>query len=447
MVYDAYVIQKEVGPEGRLLYGDRPPPRTVLVLEKDLQRFLTSFPLDQIIDQSSQVLLVEPNGPTFFWALAEEHGVRKTPYPHHLKPGDQAYLSEEVKKGKIDSGGLRSWGLGVPPPVVQHYNLRMGDKVEVKVEGDLVYITSVNGQKPSSRRPFFDFEVLPEYPREIIPLDKGGSLVWRMAYVLGAVQGYGQTTYVLGEGGTGKTTSILAAWEQVLKLTQDSRICAVLVFVGERGEDLRDYLNLLQNTPHGLVEVWSAPKGVPQEFQWQVFLWGYHRSLVLGAHHHCITFYESASRAVDAFRAVAEPGGGMVTGGIPTEAISRVAAMVGRGGFYPELGTSNTNIVSVLDGNKSADPLVQFTLMTSDHNTTSRIRFVPSPQIPFPKMSVIPSETYTRRRERSTPEALQREQEKVKKDCFFDSAGRLLPPEEIHRRILKYCVENPNPPY
>jgi len=444
MIYHAYAIQEEVDPKGLLLYGDRPTPRTVLVLEKDLQGFLTSFPLDQIIDQSSQAVLVKPNGPTCFWALAEESDVFPTPYPHYLNPEDYAAL---LKKGEVSSSDLKSWGLEVPPSVVKHYNLRMGDKVEVKVEGDLVYITSVNGQKPSSHRPFFDFEVLPEYPQEMIPLDKGGSIGWRMIYLLGAVQGYGQTTYILGEGGLGKTTLILEAWKEVLKLTQDSRICAVLVFVGERGEDISDYLDLLQNAPHGLVEVWSAPKGVPQEFQWQVFLWGYHRSLVLGAHYHCITFYESASRAVDAFRAVAEPGGGMVTGGIPTEAISRVAAMVGRGGLYPKLGTSNTNIVSVLDGNKSADPLAQFALMTADHNTTSRIRLVPSPQIPFPKISVIPLETYTRRSERLIPEALRKEQEKVKKDCFFDSAGRLLPPEETHRRILKYCEENPDPQY
>ncbi|QLG69637.1 MAG: Transcription termination factor Rho [Candidatus Woesebacteria bacterium] len=440
----AYVIQEEVDPKELLLYGDKPVPRTVLVLEKDLRRVLTSFPSDQIIGQSSQAVLVKPDGPTCFWAFDGESVTLPNPYPHYLNPADYADL---LKKGDINSDDLKSWGLEVPPPIVKYYNLRMGDKVEVGVEGDLVCITSVNGQKPFSHRPFFDFEVLPEYPQEIIPLDKGGSIAWRMIYLLGAVQGYGQTTYILGEGGLGKTTLILEAWKEVLKLTQDSRICAVLVFVGERGEDLSDYLDLLQNTPHGLVEVWSAPKGVPQEFQWQVFLWGYHRSLVLGAHYHCITFYESASRAVDAFRAVAEPGGGMVTGGIPTEAISRVAAMVGRGGFYPKLGTSNTNIVSVLDGNKSADPLAQFALMTADHNTTSRIRLVPSPQIPFPKISVIPLETYTRRSERLIPEALRKEQEKVKKDCFFDSAGRLLPPEETHRRILKYCEENPDPQY
>lgn len=479
-----HVLQEEPRPTSEALYTRSSPPKTVIVLERDVIELLRTKAKKTILSSSNKGRLVgkglaEEEVPTYLWArMVRENDFVSIGYPHYLNPKDASKLTSELgnrlSSNRVDHTVItkaqkeiiRTWGLEVPPPIVEELGLREGFEVQITVLTDyqkqgnnIIVITHVNGiscqdLKKIQEYPNPEGTTSPQtsYPQELIPLDKYGSLAWRMLYLLGAVQGYGQTTYISGEGGLGKTTISLEAWEAVLRLTTENpKVYALLVFIGERKEDLDDYLDVMSKTPHvkDRVEIISAPKGTEPKHQWQVFEYAYHRSITLGMQYHLITFYESASRAVDSYRAVADPNGGMVTGGIPTEAITKVASMIGLGGYYPQLGTSNTNIVITLDGNKAADPLIQFTLMTREHNSTSRVQLVASTMIDFPKISVISLETGTRRRERFTPEALKKEQEFVMQIASRSiiGDGSTVKPEILYARLRAYARDNPEPAY
>ena len=460
----AYVIQDKINPDDLSVYGKAPTPRTVLVLERDLQRLLTSFPFDKIIHDSCQGVLANPFGPTFFWALAGESIALPTPYPHYLNPEDYAAL---LKKGEINPDDLRSWGLEIPPPVVKHYNLRMGDKVEVKVEVEdgLVYIVSVNGLSDWSfirNRPFLD-ERPPRtsYPTEILPLDKvplyfkgsdgkeRRSIALRMLYLL-APLGKGSVCYLSGRGGLGKTFIMRDTWKALLSLTlSDPKLYLLLVFIGERAEDLDAYLGDMAVTGHdpSRVEVLYATKNTLPLFQWQMAEFAFHRANVLALQCDLVELVDSASRMVDAYRAVADPSEGLVSGGIPVGAITTVARMVGMGGSFPDLGASKTILSSVLDGDPRGDPLAIFAQLTVENNTTAKWVLTDAVTAPFPRISVVPGQTVTRWPQLFCLPGLLHEQQEVFERFFKGPKGELLPPQIVHSSLLQYCEGNPDPDY
>lgn len=478
-----YVLQQEVPEEEVHLYFKRPSPRTVIIFRDTPQKdnhltLLRTFFRDKIINESRNGLVhvdpTDPGEPTVFWGIARRpQDFEPTPFPHYLNPSDNPESIRMQHKGqyKIASQDIRTWGLEVPPALVEYYNLREGYEVDVARLDDykgkkgnnlLVFSRVNNSDDPKIIRklpnPAGVNSPATAYPEKMIELDKFLSVALRFFYLLKAALGFGQVLYLMGEGRLGKTRITLEAFEAACRLTmENAKIYVLLVFIGERKEDLWEYKRILKHLvaqklcDPTRIEVIEAPKGDKSKFQWQVFEFAYRRSLVLGMQYHTITFYESGSRAVAAhsYGGFADPSSGMVSKGIYNQSIEAVANMVGLGGYYPELDTSNTNFVSVLNSGKTASALVQFTLETWEHNTTGTWQLYASSQIKHPKVDVDPLNTMVRNNERHTHKALQDEQKFVEQMTHYSQIDRTktLPPQVEHALVLTYIEQNPRPAY
>lgn len=133
----------------------------------------------------------------------------------------------------------------VPPSMIRKYYLKTGDKISgYAVSKDekfdaLVYITSVNGERPDVIRHRTPFENLtPIYPDERLKLE-GGSKDYAMRLIdIMAPIGKGQRGLIVAPPKAGKTTILKQIAKNMLK--NNKNIHLIILLIDERPEEVTD---------------------------------------------------------------------------------------------------------------------------------------------------------------------------------------------------------------
>ena len=133
----------------------------------------------------------------------------------------------------------------VPPAMIRKYYLKTGDKISgYAVNKDdkfdaLVYITSVNGERPDVIRQRTPFENLtPIYPDERLKLECGSKdYAMRIIDIMAPI-GKGQRGLIVAPPKTGKTTILKQIAKNMLKNNKDIHL--IILLIDERPEEVTD---------------------------------------------------------------------------------------------------------------------------------------------------------------------------------------------------------------
>ncbi len=133
----------------------------------------------------------------------------------------------------------------VPPAMIRKYYLKTGDKISgYAVNKDekfdaLVYITSVNGERPDVIRQRTPFENLtPIYPDERLKLEcSGKDYAMRLIDIMAPI-GKGQRGLIVAPPKTGKTTILKQIAKNMLANNKDIHL--IILLIDERPEEVTD---------------------------------------------------------------------------------------------------------------------------------------------------------------------------------------------------------------
>lgn len=368
-----FVVQEQIPPESKKLYSPNRIPKTVIVLEEDLLFFLRTVLKQKILDDSSSGIVVKIQGndpentatPSYFWGVVTRpNDIQSTPYPHFLNKKARQSLMSSLPKG-IAAEDLKQWGLEVPPVIVQHYNLKEGDQVELKVLDNrrLIVITRVNGcddpeiirdwqtiGEPKSSR---SNGTLPRsaYPTMQFPIEKYGDPNLRAITLLAPV-GFGNLVAVAGPAQSGKSTMLKKTLVSLCRMTHEKNLKVVVCFIGERPEDMTDYLDVIvkEKPKPNTVEYYEASWDDDAIYQVQVAQWAMNRIRRLTAGGgHTAYILDAGSRVAEALSDtdLIPTSSGMIRGGMFRRAVRMTARdLRGSGNFGS--GWSCTGWVTML---------------------------------------------------------------------------------------------------
>lgn len=446
-----YILQKPLLPREKEIYTTEdikdPEPETVLLLIEDednpASKLRDQSP-DHIISQSGKYTLAGDHRTPYFWGKKLDNG--------------QVVPSEFLHSGSPNYG-QQPFGLKVPGDIVAASGIANGDKVTIHINHAerLVTIVTVNGESDLARVKSWPriLDLDAGYPTELIPLGQF-SYILRALELLAPV-GFGQSGYVLGPGGSGKTYAILEVVRALLELLKIMpELHVICIYVGDRAKDVKLYRKVMQTAlDHNRAEFYIGEKRIPSVNQYAMFRYALERGadLCRKPGRKVVVTIDSTSRAVHAhsFGGYADPEGGMISGGIYLESLGQVARDISGTGYFEETGSSLTIFNTVLySDERGASALVQFARETKDNEPDCTWTFLNNPSLGednHPWVSIHERETWTRKppgwiTKHFVPDALQEDIDEVRERMGWPINNRSPTAKEMHRRLIQYARED-----
>lgn len=460
--FTCYVLQKEVRP-GDIPLHDSPktpfrPPDTVLFIDEREDdpafKFRTHSREDILVKSSKYTLGAKDTD--YYWGVSENGVVKPTKHLH------QSVTAPD---------GNKPTGLVVPEEIVKHTGIASGDKVKVYVNDDehVITIVSVNGETDFNKvRALPDkSRLVADYPQKFVPLGLYGHTVRTMELM--APIGSGSNVFVIGPGGSGKTSALLEVVYGLLNLAQKaSNMRVIVVYLGERAKDVGLYNQVKTKVSvEDQAEFYIADENVSLKNQYATMRFAMERAWELVKKYDVYVVIDSLTRAVFAhsYGGYADrEKSGMISGGIYTVSVEEAAREIAGSGYFQETGTSLTIFSSLLySTDRLASAVVQFARETRDHKPDTLWTFMNNPSLRddelenkgFPWASVNERESYTRmppewiQEKPYIPNKLVEEMADIREIWSIPDERTQRPPraEDRHNRLVRYTEKHPIPLY
>ena len=251
----------------------------------------------------------------------------------------------------------------VSPTQIRRLRLRTGDIItgntRVKTQNEkfsaLLYVNSINGQRPSEMGRRIRFEdMTPIFPNERIHLERpGGSLAMRITDLVSPI-GKGQRGMIVSPPKAGKTTLLKDAAKSILRNNPEMHI--IILLIDERPEEVTDIRETVMGP--NVEVVYSTFDELPEHHR-RVSEMTIERAKRLVEMHKDVTiFIDSITRLARAYNQVVPASGRTLSGGLDPAALHMPKKFFGAARNMREGGSLTILATALVDTGSKMDDVV-----------------------------------------------------------------------------------------
>ena len=250
----------------------------------------------------------------------------------------------------------------VSPSQIRRFNLKTGDilkgNTRVKSQNEkfsaLLYVTSINGMKPTEMRRYNFEDMTPIFPNERLHLERpGGSVAMRVVDLVSPI-GKGQRGMIVSPPKAGKTTLLKDVAKSILKNNPEMHL--IILLIDERPEEVTDIKEAIKGS--NVEIIYSTFDELPEHHK-RVSEMTIERAKRLVEHKKDVTiFIDSITRLARAYNLTVPPSGRTLSGGLDPAALHMPKRFFGAARNMREGGSLTILATALVDTGSKMDDVV-----------------------------------------------------------------------------------------